>query len=232
MDTTIDSQVLDLVRQAAPAVTIEPIDAVDMPTAYVPREHLVEVCRTLRDHPALQFSWLVDIAAVDYHPADPRFEVVYHLACLGEACAQPGGAAPPRRLRLKVRVPCAAGPSGTPEGPASSDAWAPTLTGLWPVANWLEREVYDLFGIAFTGHPDLRRILMADDWVGYPLRKDYPVQVRKETASWSPLALTAEEFAANVRASQAASARAAQPRGVGNNTARVRVTSAVEPRED
>lgn len=192
----MDTVVLDLVRQSAPAVTIEPADAIDMPTAYVPREHIVEVCRTLRDHPQLQFAFLVEITAVDYHPASPRFEVVYHLACLGDAYAQPGGAAPARRLRLKVRVP---------NDDADGSAWVPTLTGLWPAANWLEREVYDLFGIAFTGHPDLRRILTPDDWTGHPLRKDYPVQVRKDAQAWSPIELTAEEFAANVRASRVAS---------------------------
>jgi NADH-quinone oxidoreductase subunit C len=197
----MDSQVLDFVRQSAPAVVIEPVDdAIDMPTAYVPREHIVEVCRTLRDHPGLQFSFLVEVTACDYHPAQPRFEVVYLLACLGDAYAQSTGAAPPRRLKLKVRVPDEASP------------WMPSITSLWPAANWLEREVYDLFGIVFTGHPDLRRILTPDDWVGHPLRKDYPVQVRKDTASWSPLELTPEEFAANVRASRDASDLLAQTR--------------------
>jgi len=202
--STMDGSVLDLVRQAAPSISIEPAEAVDMPTAYVPREHIVEVCRTLRDHPGLQFSFLVEITAVDYHPATPRYEVVYHLACLGEAFAQPGGAAPPRRLRLKVRVDA---------GDAANTPWAPTLSGLWPAANWLEREVYDLFGIVFTGHPDLRRILTPDDWTGHPLRKDYPVQVRKDAQKWSPMELTPEEFAANVRASRAASDTLAKTRG-------------------
>ena len=195
----MDPQVLDLIREAVPAEAIEPAPAVDMPTAYVDRAHLIDVCRTLRDHPSLQFAFLVEITAADYHPADPRFELVYHFACIGEAFAQPGGAAPPRRLRLKVRV-------------SGSDCWAPTLTPLWPAANWLEREVFDLFGIAFTGHPDLRRILTPDDWTGHPLRRDYPVQVRKDAAAWSPLELTAEEFAANVRASRAASDDLAKPR--------------------
>ena len=199
MSSVMDSTVLDLVRQSAPATVIEPAEAIDMPTAYVSRDHIVEVCRTLRDHAGLQFSFLVEITAVDYHPAEPRYEVVYHLACLGEAYAQPGGAAPARRLRLKVRVP-------------EADPWVPTLTGLWPAANWLEREVYDLFGIVFTGHPDLRRILTPDDWTGHPLRKDYPVQVRKDAAAWSPMELTPEEFAANIQAARAASDRLAQKR--------------------
>lgn len=199
MSNVMDTTVLDLVRQSAPAAVLEPADAIDMPTAYVSREHLVDVCRTLRDHAGLQFSFLVEITAVDYHPAEPRYEVVYHLACLGDAFAQPGGAAPARRLRLKVRVP-------------EPDPWVPTLTGLWPAANWLEREVYDLFGIVFTGHPDLRRILTPDDWTGHPLRKDYPVQVRKDAAAWSPMELTPEEFAANIQAARAASDRLAQKR--------------------
>lgn len=197
MSYAIDTAVVDLVRQTAPGAVIEPAEAIDMPTAYVSREHIVEVCRTLRDHPGLQFAFLVEITAVDYHPADPRYEVVYHLACLGEAFAQPGGSAPPRRLRLKVRVP-------------DGDPRVPTLTELWPAANWLEREVYDLFGIVFTGHPDLRRILTPEDWTGHPLRKDYPVQVRKDAASWSPMELTPEEFAANIQAARAASDRLAR----------------------
>lgn len=195
----MDEQVLGLIREEVPGSAVTPAPAIDMPTAYVDRAHLVEVCRTLRDHPSLQFSFLVEITAADFHPSDPRFEVVYHFACLGEAFAQPGGPAPLRRLRLKVRV-------------AGSDAWVPSLTPLWPAANWLEREVFDLFGVAFTGHPDLRRILTPDDWVGHPLRRDYPVQVRKDAAAWSPMELTVEEFAANVRATRAASAAAAAER--------------------
>jgi len=200
-----DAQVLDLVRAVVPAGAIEPAPAVDMPTAYVAREHMLVVCQTLRDHSALQFAFLVEITAADYHPAAPRFELVYHLACLGEAFAQPTGAAVPRRLRLKVRVPD--NDLGEQDLP-----WAHSLTPLWPAANWLEREVFDLFGVAFTGHPDLRRILTPDDWTGHPLRKDYPVQVRKDAASWSPMELTVEEFTANVRATRAASAAAARPR--------------------
>jgi NADH-quinone oxidoreductase subunit C len=193
---SMDPEVLSLIQQGLPEGAVQAAPAIDMPTAYVEREHLVRVCQTLRDHAALQFAFLVEITAADYHPADPRFEVVYHFACLGEAFAQPSGAAPLRRLRLKVRV-------------SGAEAWAPSLTSLWPAANWLEREVFDLFGIAFEGHPDLRRILTPDDWEGHPLRKDYPVQVSKQAGSWSPIELTVEEFAANVRASRAASTAAA-----------------------
>jgi len=95
------------------------------------------------------FTGLTDLTAVDRHPGVPRFEVVYLLTSL----------VPPARLRLKVRV--------------ADGETVPSATRRWPGANWLEREVYDLFGIRFDGHPDLTRILMPDDWEGYPLRKDF-----------------------------------------------------------
>jgi NADH-quinone oxidoreductase subunit C len=184
-----DPALLETLRDAVPGAAIEAVPSVDMPTLYVGREHLVDICAALRDHPALQFALLGDVTALDCLPAEPRFELVYHLACLGDAYALPGGPAPARRLRVKVRLP-------------GADAHAPTVTGVFPSAGWCEREVFDLFGIVFDGHPDLRRILMTDDWEGHPLRKDYPVQIRKDTASWSPLQVTAEEFAASVRSVQ------------------------------
>ena len=83
----------------------------------------------------------------------------------------------------------------------------PSLTPVWRSCEFQEREVFDLFGVVFTGHPDLRRILMTDEWEGHPLRKDYPVQIRKETSGWSPLQMTPEEFAANIREARSQSAR-------------------------
>jgi len=189
--------VIDTLGRIVPAASLEAGPSADMPTIYVDREHLIEVCRALRDHSELQFSFLSDVTAVDLLPASPRYEIVYHLACLGEAFARPEGAAPARRVRLKVRIP-------------GDEAIVPTVTPVWPGANWPEREVFDLFGIAFEDHPDLRRILTADDWEGHPLRKDYPVQVRKDTASWSPLQLSVEEFARNIRADRDEAARRAQ----------------------
>jgi NADH-quinone oxidoreductase subunit C len=181
------SPVADLLGALVPAAIIERGSAFDMPTIYVDREHILEVATTLRDHPDLQFGLLAEVTAADYLPADPRFEVVYHFACLGEAFRTAGAAtgAPVRRLRVKVRVP-------------GDDPRIATMTGIFPGAGWPEREVFDLFGISFEDHPDLRRILTPEDWTGYPLRKDYPVQIRKDTATWSPIQLTAEEFAANV----------------------------------
>jgi NADH-quinone oxidoreductase subunit C len=186
MDTT---PLVDIVRAAVPGAKFEPAASVDMPTMFVDREHLLETCQALRDAPDLQFAFLVDVTAVDFLPREPRYEVVYHLACLGPAYAQPQGAAPPRRLRLKVQL-------------AGDDAHVPSVSGVWPTAGWPEREVFDLFGIAFDGHPDLRRILMTDDWEGHPLRKDYPVQIRKETSSWQAMQLSPDEFAASIRAAR------------------------------
>jgi len=195
------SSLVALLRQAVPEAAIDAIDAGDMPSIVVDREHLVAICGVLRDHPSLQFALLVDVTAVDRLPEEPRYELVYHLACLGEHYTT-AGAPPvaPARLRIKVRLP-------------SDDPRAPTISGVYPSAGWPEREVYDLFGISFDGHPDLRRILMPDDWVGHPLRKDYPVQIRKDTASWSPLQMTPEEFARNVRAGREEAARHAKPPG-------------------
>jgi NADH-quinone oxidoreductase subunit C len=181
------SEVLDILKQAVPDATVEALPVGDMPTLAVDRGQLVAVCEALRDRPELQFALLADVTTVDRLPAEPRFEVVYHLVCVGEAYAQVGGAAPARRLRLKVQVP-------------ADDRRLPTVTPVWPTAGWLEREIFDMFGLRFDGHPDLRRVLMPDDWEGHPLLKDYPVQIRKDTASTSPLQLSPEQFAANVRA--------------------------------
>src|SRR5215467_10635809 len=125
-ETRIDTAVVEALRAAVPAATIEPGAADDMPTAYVDREHLVETCHALRDHPDLQFALLVDVVGVDYLPADPRFEIVYHLACIGPAYLTAGNtsAAAPRRFRLKVRL--------------GAEGRIPTVTSIYPTANWLE----------------------------------------------------------------------------------------------
>ena len=127
-------------------------------TVYIQRSEIARVCRLLRDDPELTYNFLSDLTALDWWgKRDPRFEVVYHLYSFHHK----------RRIRLKVRV-------------AEGESLA-TTTAVWPAANWLEREVYDLFGIVFEGHPDLRRILMPEDWQGHPLRKDYPVA---ESPKW------------------------------------------------
>jgi NADH-quinone oxidoreductase subunit C len=120
-------------------------------TLYIRRARLRSACEFLRDAPGLSFKYLSDVTAVDGYPSEPRFEVVYHLLSLESF----------QRLRLKVRV-------------AGDDPTIDSLVPVWPAANAFEREVFDLFGIRFEGHPYLRRLLLPEDWEGYPLRKDYP----------------------------------------------------------
>jgi NADH-quinone oxidoreductase subunit C len=129
-------------------------------TIVLPRELLRETAARCREDVALQFNLLTDATCVDRFPMEPRFEVNYHLVSI------------PRRdkLRLKVKL-------------SGSDAVVDSLVPVWPGANWLEREIYDLMGIRFTGHPDLRRILLPDDWEGHPLRRDYPVQGFRDVPS-------------------------------------------------
>jgi NADH-quinone oxidoreductase subunit C len=151
--------------------------SVDFATVYVPAASLVETCRALRDTPSLGFNVLVEVTAADYLPREPRFEVVYHLLSIPNRL----------RLRLKVRV-----------GSNEIDAVVPTVQSVWPAAGWPEREVWDMFGIAFAGHTDLRRLLMPEDWEGHPARKDYPVQIRKPAQTYEPLEVTEDEFKANI----------------------------------
>jgi NADH-quinone oxidoreductase subunit C len=177
-------QILDALRGSVPDGAVDAAPAADgMPAIYVAREHAAAVCLALRDR--LQFSFAPDMTAVDYMPREPRFEVVVHLVSLG---IPPYGDTP-KRLRVKVKVP-------------GTDPHMPTLSGVWKAMNWAEREVYDLFGIQFDGHPDLRRILMPDDWEGHPARKDYPVQIKMTPKVYEPLQVTAQEFAANLQANR------------------------------
>ena len=172
-------------RLSADPAQFEAVDARDaMPTMFVPLERLQDTALVLRDDPALRFVFLADLLPVDYYPRQPRFEVIYVLACPGVA----GYGDSPKRLRLKVRVP-----EGTP---------VPTVSSIWASANWAEREAYDLYGLVFEGHPDPRRILMPEDWEGYPMRKDYPVQIREAVKTYEPLQVSEEEFVANVEAAR------------------------------
>jgi NADH-quinone oxidoreductase subunit C len=122
-------------------------------TIVIDRSALREACALLREDLACPFNFLSDITCVDWYPAEPRFEVIYHLLSIPKK----------ERVRLKVKL--------NNDSPVID-----SLTSIWPGANYFEREVFDLFGIRFAGHPYLRRILMPEDWEGYPLRKDYPVE--------------------------------------------------------
>lgn len=124
-------------------------------TVLVAAEQIADVCRTLRDAPALRYNFMADLTAVDYPEREPRFDIVYHLLSLETRAV----------IRLKARV----GDDDTPFPEL------PSITSVWPAANFYEREVYDLFGVRFRGHPNLTRIMMPPDWVGHPLRKDYPL---------------------------------------------------------
>jgi NADH-quinone oxidoreductase subunit C len=159
--------------------------SVDVPAIYVPANRLVDTCIALRDAPSLRFDFLADVIGVDYLPREPRYEIVYHLVSLPNRL----------RLRVKVRVP-------------GSEAHVPTVQAVWPAANWHEREVWDMFGIFFDDHPDLRRLLMPEDWEGHPQRKDYPVQIRKTPQTYAPLEVTEQEFRQNLERDRA---RRSQP---------------------
>ena len=127
-------------------------------TAVVKRDKLVALCEFLRDDASLAFDMLSDLTCVDYlmQGRDPRFELVLHLYSTTQK----------HRLRIKVPLP-------------EDDFRAPTLTGVWKSATWMEREAYDMYGIQFEGHPDLRRILLYPEFEGFPLRKDYPMAKRQ-----------------------------------------------------
>jgi NADH-quinone oxidoreductase subunit C len=165
-----------LLQEAVPGLRIESSPSVDLQTTmYVLRDDMPALARALRDRPELRFDFLAELTAIDFWPREPRFEVVYVLVSLEHG----------RRLRLKMKL-------------AGDDAHTATVSGIWPAANWLEREVWDLFGIVFDGHPDPRRLLMPEDWEGYPLRKDAPVQIRMKPRTTEPMQVTEEEFRANL----------------------------------
>lgn len=165
-----------ILQEALPGVQVEIAPSIDSQhTFYVGSDQLLPTLQVLRDHRDLRFSFLAELTAADFWPREPRYELIYILVSIEHRL----------RLRLKVRLP-------------GDDPHVPTASGVWPAANWLEREVWDLFGIAFDGHPDPRRLLMPEDWEGFPLRKDYPVQIQMKAEAGSPTQLTAEEFQANL----------------------------------
>ncbi|HNV02781.1 MAG TPA: NADH-quinone oxidoreductase subunit C [Vicinamibacterales bacterium] len=172
MDATAVAAVLD---RLVPGSGAQALAAIDQPTLVVSADRLAEACRALRDDPALGYTALLDIVGVDRQGAEPRFELSYSLLA----------ADAPARLRVKVRL---AGP----------EPHVGTVTGIWPSAGFLEREVWDLLGVVFDGHPDLRRLLTPDEWEGHPLRKDYPVQIGAPVRTYEPIQVTEEQFAERI----------------------------------
>ena len=124
----------------------------DMDSVKVKREDIVDVCRFLREEEELDYDLMRDLTCVDYIHEKPRFEIVYHLYSIYHG----------HEIRLKVRL-------------EEQDPTIDTVIPVWVGADWFEREVYDLYGVTFNGHPDLRRILLYPEFVGHPLRKDYPI---------------------------------------------------------
>jgi NADH-quinone oxidoreductase subunit C len=181
---------IDQLTALVPGVQLAPAPAADTditPALWVSAAHIAQVCRALRDTPGLEYVAFSNVTAVDHHPKrTPRFDVVYHLV------------SPHRRTRLRLKVQL------------DGDQPIASLTSVFAGAGWCEREVYDLFGIVFDGHDDLRRIMMTDDWEGHPLRKDYPVQVRKDAQTYMPLQVTAEEFRANMERDRQSRVRSGQ----------------------
>lgn len=170
-------EIIAAIAPAVPGATLEALvsaDAAVTPSLLVSAPHIVAACQALQG-PGLEFVAFADVTAVDFHPTrEPRFDLVYHLV------------SPHRRARVRLKVQL------------NAQDQIETLSGLYPGAGWPERELYDLFGLVFDGHADLRRLMMPDEWDGHPLRKDYPVQLRKDTATYMPLQVTQEEFQANM----------------------------------
>jgi NADH-quinone oxidoreductase subunit C len=146
-----DDGVIDAAKRAIGDALIEARDLVGEVTLVVRREAIVDACRALRDTPGLEYQQLMEIAGVDYPERPERFEVAYHLLSLTKN----------RRIRIKVST--------------NEQTPVPSVTGLWPVAGWLEREVFDMYGVGFSGNEDLRRILTDYGFEGYPQRKDFPL---------------------------------------------------------
>jgi NADH-quinone oxidoreductase subunit C len=156
--------VVEHLRAWNPNAVAEVIQFRGETTIVVPRELLRGAAERCREDAALQFNLLSDATCVDRFPLEPRFEMNYQLVSI------------PRRDRICLRVRLSGG-----------DPVVDSLIPVWPGANWLEREVFDLFGIRFTGHTDLRRILLPDDWEGHPLRRDYPVEGFRDVPSTGAL---------------------------------------------
>jgi len=145
--------VLQKLREFAPEAIQAIQDFRGELTISIDARDLRRICEFLREATSLSFRFLSDLTAVDHYPNEPRFEMVYHLFSIENSS----------RLSLKTQV-------------GGTDPKVDSLVPVWPSANAFEREVFDLFGIRFEGHPDLRRILLPEDWEGHPLRKDYPTE--------------------------------------------------------
>ncbi len=148
----VPSVALDVLKERLPGDVLEVAHYAGEVTVVVPRQRILEVVKLLREDERTAFDLLADLTAADWPDREKRFDVIYHLYSIPKN----------HRLRLKVRV--------SAEEPVSS------ITPVYNAAEWHEREVFDLFGVTFENHPDLRRILLPDEWMGHPLRKEYPLE--------------------------------------------------------
>jgi len=149
----LDSTLLNTITESYADYIIHGVDTSDgFPCLEVECHNIAEFCAKLKQDPKLQFNFLSDICGVDYYPKTPRFEVVYHLYSITYKY----------RLRLKCKL--------------AEEEKIPTVTSVWRTANWHEREAFDMYGIIFYNHPDLRRIYLWDGFEGYPQRKDFPLR--------------------------------------------------------
>lgn len=151
-----DSNLVKIIKEKYGVSILDSFVFRDEATHIIKKDSLIEICRFLKNNSELQFNFLTDIVAVDYFPMKPRFEIIYHLYSIPQK----------HRLRLKVK--------------AEDGETIPSVTSIWKTADWAEREAYDMFGIIFEGHPNLKRIYMPEDWDGFPLRKDYPLKGYKD----------------------------------------------------
>ncbi len=152
----MSAKVIDILRERFGDALVATHSQHGDETVVVGRDRLIDLLRHLRDSEDLAFDMASDLTAVDWIERAPRFEVVYHLYSLRHK----------HRVRVKCQVP-------------EEDPVVPSAVALWSGLNWFEREVWDMYGIKFQGHPDLRRIFMYDEFVGHPLRKDYPKEKRQ-----------------------------------------------------
>jgi NADH-quinone oxidoreductase subunit C len=147
---------LDKLSRQFPRAVVETHTYRGDATAIVRKEEILAICRFLRDDPELAYNFMMDLTAVDYMGKAPRFEVVYHLYSLSKN----------QRIRIKAQV-------------SEADCTIDSIVSVWVAADWFEREAFDLYGIVFKGHPNLKRILLYEGFEGHPLRKDYPVKKRQ-----------------------------------------------------
>jgi len=149
-----DDPIINKLRSQFPDAILEAVEILGMQTLTIDRGRILDVCRFLRDDADAQFDFLTDLTARHRPDHEKPFQVIYHLYSF------------PRNVRLRLKVDLS---DGEP---------CPSVVSVWSSANWMEREAYDLVGVRFEGHPDLRRLLLPEDWEGHPLRKDYPLEFR------------------------------------------------------